>query len=92
MAALAQTDTLTATVVTTMTFTGAPRLFEVVHHGDADNPVWIRTDGVDPVDSADECDVILPGERVPFVWAEAGDDIRLLAAVGTPTVTVRVLQ
>ena len=43
-----------------------PRLYECVHNGDSSEVVWIRVDGVDPVVKGDECDALLPNERVQF--------------------------
>jgi hypothetical protein len=85
-----ETNTLSASTVQTVTLTGgATRAVEIVHHGNVTNPIFVRTDGVNPAIDGDDCDVVLAGERVQFGAGLRGSnpEIRLIS-VGLATYTV----
>jgi hypothetical protein len=87
MALFAETVTLSANAVSTVTLTGTGWRVRVSSHASS-GPVYFRADGVDPVLGADECRVVLPGcSRV--IGLPRSGEVRLRHA-GTPVVTVEL--
>jgi len=77
--------TLTASTVDTVTMSGGARKrAELVNQGT--DVIYFRTDGTDPVEAADENEVLLGSERLAI---SMGDDgvIKLISG-GTPTYSV----
>ena len=61
---------------------------ELVHHGDASEPVWYRADGTAAVAAADENKVLLATERLTIPAAGDGTVSISIVSAGAPTVTL----
>ncbi len=77
------TATLTAATVDTVTLNRQSQV-EIVHHGGAD-VIYFRVDDTDPVVAADDCEVLLPSERLTVHLDN--NDLKLISA-GAMTYTV----
>jgi hypothetical protein len=86
MAIKAASVTLVGNVVSTVALTGNGRALRVSATGT--NPVYFRTDSVDPVLGADECMVLLGGASriVPVPQSK----VIKFRCTSTPTVTVEL--
>ena len=85
------TATLTAATVDTVTLSnavGASKIGEIANSGT--DPLYCRADGVAAVVAADECTIVLGGERLTIGLSAAGT-VSVISA-GTPTYTVAVLN
>lgn len=93
MAVHTETVTLVAATVTTVTLTRQGRAYELAHHGNTTDPVYVRTDGTAPTVAGAECRVLLMGERITVAQSgptsTATRTCKLISA-GIPTVTVSV--
>lgn len=79
--------TLAAATVDTVTMSGgAKKRAELVNQGT--DVIYFRTDGTDPVEAADENEVLLGGERLSISLPDSGE-VRVISA-GTPTYSVIV--
>ena len=65
---------------------GGGKRAELVNHGT--DVIYFRSDGTDPVEAADECEVLLGGERLAISLGSGGE-IRVISG-GTPTYSVIV--
>lgn len=63
---------------------------EIVHHGDATEVIYFRTDGVAAVAAADENQVLLASERL-FIKLPSDNVISVISA-GIPTYSVILLN
>jgi len=94
MAAVAGIRSATATLgaatedVVTMTGPKASNA-ELVHHGDATEVIYFRTDGGTAAVAADESQVLLAGERLSFRLSRS--NVVSVISAGIPTYTVQLL-
>ena len=81
------TNTLTADTTDDVTLSsGAGKAVELVHHGDADTPIFFWTNSADELNS--EREVLLPSERLSFSLGSTGT--LKIESTGAATYTVVV--
>jgi len=85
-----KTLTLTASVVDSITLTGTFMAVEIVHHGNVANPIFAiaSTAATAPTAGGDNCEVVLPGERIRIPGAGANQTVVSLISAGAATYTV----
>lgn len=86
LAARAQTVTLSAATVATVTLTTNADHVDITNHGAG--VVYVRLDGTNPTVAGDDAAVILASTTRSFANFDSMDTVVKLISAGTPTVTV----
>jgi hypothetical protein len=66
------TATLSAATADVVTLTSKPAIAELVHHGNASDPIYFRVDGTTAVSAAAENEIVLAGERLRIALPDTG--------------------